>query len=537
MDLVVETERLRQALDDLQRALEAERQRADTERERAEMERQRAEVAETAARRLQLELDLLLRKLVGPSSERVVDPNQLPLPVKGAEPPPVPAREADPEPGGDSEPKGERRTKRTRNRRNIEDMNHLRTEVHHEQHTPACPCGCGAKGVVIGQDVSWRLERVPAEIVRHKNIRDRFAFPEHRERVGDGTPAPIWTAPPPFTYALPGALCGDGLLVSVVIDKYCDHLPLYRQSKRFEREGLDLSRQTLCDWMMEFGALLLPIVKVLSAEVLAGVWLRADATGMPVMDETRTKGKAHHGHLWAWGNYDTVVFTYTPDKKAPTVAALFPDFQGVVLIDGATDFNLLERREGVTRAGCWAHARRLFYDAMPSDALLASRGLAAIRQLFVAERVVMAAPVDERLALRDELCRPILAGIRNWVDEELPRAVPGFPMHRALQYLDNQWDRLCVFLEHAAIACHNNDSERDLRRPVKGKANYHFAGSPRGAHAAAVFYTLIGTCLLQGIDPRRYLLEVVRRLDEPPTRLTPQAIRLEWLEAAKPAAA
>jgi transposase len=131
----------------------------------------------------------------------------------------------------------------------------------------------------------------------------------------------------------------------------------------------------------------------------------------------------------------------------------------------------------------------------------------------------------------------ILAGIRKWVDEELPRAVPGAPIHRALQYLDNQWGRLCVFLEHAAIACHNNDTERDLRRPVKGKANFHFAGSPRGARVAAIFYTLIGTCLLQGIDPRRYLREVAGRLDEPPARLTPQAVRVQWIDAAQAAAA
>jgi transposase len=535
MDLVGDNERLQRVVVDLQRELDAARERAKLADELARLADERAAVAETAARRLQLELDMLRRKLIGPSSERVVDPNQLPLPVttasRAAGEPESPAASGD---ETKKETTGKERKKRTKNRRSIDEMNHLRTEVHHEQHAPTCPCGCGANGVVVGQDVSWRLERVPAEIVRHKNVRDRFAFPEHRERVD--TPMPFWTAPPPCSYALPGAICGNELVVSIAIDKYCDHLPLYRQAKRFEREGLDLSRQTLCDWMMELGDLFLPIVKVLSAEVLVGVWLRADATGLPVMDGSRAKGRTHHGHLWAWGNYDTVVFTYTPDKKAVTVAALFPAFQGVVLIDGATDFNLLERTEGVRRAGCWAHARRMYYEAMPSDALLASRGLAAIRQLFVAERVVMAAPLDQRLALRNELCRPVLAGIRKWVDEELPRAVPGFPMHRALQYLDNQWERLSVFLEHAAIACHNNDTERDLRRPVKGKANWHFAGSPRGAKAAAVFYTLIGTCLLQGIDPRRYLLEVVGRLDEPPTRLTPQALRLQWIEAAKVAA-
>jgi transposase len=168
--------------------------------------------------------------------------------------------------------------------------------------------------------------------------------------------------------------------------------------------------------------------------------------------------------------------------------------------------------------------------------VLATRGLAAIRELFLAERVVMAAPLEQRLALREELCRAILARIRRWVDEQLAAVVPRSPIHGALNYVDNQWTRLCVFLEHAGIACHNNDTERDLRRPVKGKANFHFAGSPRGADFAALFYSLIGTCLLQGIDPRRYLLEVAGRLDEPPSALTPSAIREQWASAQTRAA-
>lgn len=538
MDFEAENARLQALVAALEREKEAlrlgyeeARARADEERTRAEEHRARAEAAEAAAKRLQVELDLLRRKLVGPSSERVIDPNQLALPIdpKSGVAVDVANDAATGDESDDDETVTVKRKKRKTNRRNIEDMNHLRTVVHHDEHHPLCPCGCSAPGEVIGQEVSWRLERIPAEIIRHKNVRDRFAFPEHRDATG--TAGTIWTAPPPMSYALPGAICGDGLLVQVAIDKYCDHLPLYRQAQRFEREGLDLSRQTLCDWMMAFGELLRPIVKIMAREVLGGDWLRADATGMPVLDESRVKGKAHHGHLWAWGNYDIVVFTYTPDKKADTVRSLFPEFEGVVLIDGASDFNLLERSDGVTRAGCWAHARRKLYEALPYDAILATRGLAAIRELFVAERVVMAAPITERLALREELCRPILAGIRKWVDDELPRAIPRTPMHGALQYLDNQWERLCVFLEHASIACHNNDTERDLRRPVKGKANYNFAGSPRGADVAAVFYSLIGTCLLQGIDPRRYLLEIAGRLDEPPSRLTPHAIRAEWLAA------
>ena len=345
----------------------------------------------------------------------------------------------------------------------------------------------------------------------------------------------VATAPHEMAFALPAAVCGNRLLAQVVIDKYADSLPLYRQQQRFHRQGLSISRSTLCDWVMALAELLRPIWEHMRREVLGGLWLRADATGQPVIDKARTKGKTHKGHLWAWGNYETVLFSYTPDKKAETVLALFPDFKGTVLIDGATDFNLLEQVDGVVRAGCWAHARRYFYEALKYDRKLALRGLGIIRELFMAERVVMAAPVEDRVRLREELCQPILDGIRKWVIENLPKQEPGSPTHAALQYVDNQWDRLCVFLRTPQIACHNNDTERDLRRPVKGRDNWHFAGSPRGARAAALFYSLVATCILQGLDPREYLVEILGRLDEPPSRLTPHAIREQWEAASREA--
>ena len=528
MDPVAEIARLRDALAQRDQQLKRREQELAALREERLALVARAETAEEVARRLRRDLELLQKSITGPSSERFVDPNQLPLPIAQDAPPEGVEPDSEWEKPDDTGKKKRRR--RTKNRRDIADMDHLPTQVHHHEHHPLCGCGCGAPGVKVGEDVSWRLDRKPAQFLRHKIIRDRFAFPEH-SATDDGVPQ-MWTAPAPVSWALPGAMCGNDLLVQVVVDKYCDHLPLYRQSQRFGREGMELSRQTLCDWTMAFGELLRPIVGVLSSEVLSGSWLRLDATGLPVLDRSRTKGKAHNGHLWAWGNYDSVVFSYTPNKQGPTVAALFPDFTGVLVMDGATELNLVEAREGVTRAGCWAHARRYLFKALDEDERLATRGLTAIRQLFLAERLAMAADESERIALRDELCRPILTGLRRWIDEELPRQIPKSLGYKALTYLDNQWPRLRVFLEQPKIPVSNNQTERDLRRPVKGKVNYHFAGSPRGARVAAVFYTLIGTCLLQGIDPRRYLSEVAGRLDsDPPYRLTPQAIRHEWLPA------
>lgn len=529
------------------RALLAERdtQLAAARREADEL-RARLEAAEEGALRLERELAKLRRELAGPTSERL-DPNRIvppepPEPEGGVASVGEPAGEADASPDekpSEKDPKKGKRgpydwKKRTKNRRrDISEMDELETIVHESKVTDrACPCGCGAQAVTLGYDESWRIEKIPARLVRHRNLQEKVAFPEHGKRTG--LTAPIVTAPPPVPYALPKAMCGNQLLAEIAVDKYCDHLPTYRQSERFAREGIELPRSTLVGWLMEFAELLRPIPKWLGDQVRGGGWVRADATGMPVLDPPNVKGKAHHGHIWAWGNYESVIFEYTDNKRAETVAALFEGFKGVVLIDGATDFNLLEKAEGVVRAGCWAHARRKFYEALPYDAKRSLRALGVIRQLFLAERVVLAAPLGERVALRRELCRPILEGLRAWVDEELPKTVPKQPIHAALQYLRNQWPRLLVFLSHAEVAAHNNATERDLRRPVKGRDNYLFAGSPRGADAAAIYYTLVGTCLLQGIDPKRYLVDIAGRLDEPASRLTPQAVREAWEAARAP---
>ncbi len=383
MDLEAENRGLRlliaerdDTIDVMGREAEAMHTRAEAMRVRAETAEARVAAAEEAAARLQRELDRLRCQIVGPTSERVVHPNQLPLPILEGTPSPDQRDDAESTTSSEEPSADRQRTKRGRTspgRRNVADMDHLRTVVFEKRvEDRTCPCGCGAEAQTLGFDVSWRLERIPAEIVRHKIVQEKVAFPDH----SGARPATVVTAPSPMAYALPKALCGNELLAQVVIDKYADHLPLHRQSERFAREGFDFSRQTLCDWAMDLADALAPIRRRLELEVRGGTWLRADATGMPVMDRSRTKGRTHRGHLWAWGNYETVVFTYTPDKQATTVASLFTNFAGVVLVDGASDFNLLEKSDGVIRAGCWAHARRKLYEALSTDTKLALTGLA-----------------------------------------------------------------------------------------------------------------------------------------------------------------
>jgi len=556
MDLAEENARLRAAL--AERMAEEERLRglvaareAEEVRLRAEEARlhtvvaaREAEVADLrerlaaaleAGQRLQRDVEKLKRQVevAGRRSERHVTPDEEPAPTPPAGDPPSPPEDAADQAEA-AKPASEPKKKRKR-KKDTKDVPHGRRdlaeadlpEVIVRGDVPAgcsCPkCGKGLKS--MGPQVSYRVELVPAHYVRHRIEVEQCVCPEHPE-IG------VTTGTLPVSYALPRALCGNQLLAQVIIDKYADHLPLARQEGRFERSGFHIARATLCDWLMATADLAGPIVQQVRLQVRAGAWVRSDATGVPVRkDELR--GKTHLGHLWCYGNHDQVVFEYTADKRAETVAALFVGFKGTVVIDGATDFNLLEKTDGVERAGCWAHARRYFFEALKADSRRATEALVHIRKLFLAERIVMASPEDQRLALRDELCKPLLDGFRVWLDDLFPQLEPKSALHDAVQYTRNQWKRLVVILRNPAIPAHNNDSERDLRKAVTGRRNWLVAGSERGAKAMANYYTLIGSCLLQGIDPRAYLFEILGRFDEPPSKLTPAAIREQWDAAAR----
>lgn len=528
MDLAEENARLRAAL------LERDRTVAQLDATVADL-RVRLAAAEEAAQRLQRDIEKLKRQVqvAATRSERVVSPTDEPPPTPPAGDPPQPPDDGAEAEASQGKPSSERKKRKPRSetkdkphgRRDLAELD-LREVLIRGEVPEGCTCSKCGKGLKsMGPQVSYRVELVPAHYVRHRIEVDQCVCPDHPE-IG------VVTGTLPVSYALPRAMCGNQLLSQVIVDKYADHLPLARQEGRFERSGFPIARATLCDWMMATADLVAPIVQQVSLQVRARAWVRSDATGVPVRKD-ELKGRTHLGHLWCYGNHELVVFEYTPDKRAETVAALFVGFQGTVVIDGATDFNLLERTEGVERAGCWAHARRYFYEALKADSRRATEALVHIRKLFLAERIVMAAPEHQRLTLRDELCKPILDGFRVWIDELFPQLEPKSPLHAAVQYVRNQWKRLIVILRNPGIPAHNNDSERDLRKAVTGRRNWLVAGNERGAKAMAKFYTLIGSCLLQGIDPRAYFNEILGRLDEPATKLTPAAIREQWEEAAR----
>ncbi len=318
------------------------------------------------------------------------------------------------------------------------------------------------------------------------------------------------------------------LLARVLVDKFSDHLPLHRQARRMEREGFEVGSQTLAAWVRAAASLLEPVVRAMRTELMASSWLQGDDTGLPVQDGG--DGKLRKGRMWVFTDQEHALYAFTPTKEGVYPAALLKGFEGeMVLVDGGSEFNEVVRTEDLDRAGCWSHLRTYFWKARLHHPDQAGLALDTIRDLFLLERQVKGKPPDEVLAFRQRSTRPLIDGFFRWVQALSTHVRPQSTLGKALGYARNQEAAMRLHLDHGELPISNNLSELLLRQNVVGRKNWLFAGSEGGALAAATIYSLVGSCMLQGIDPHAYLSDVLGRLDEtgtPSRDLTPKAWRL-----------
>lgn len=478
----------------LQRQVELLERSAALADKLAAAQRERIEMLEGKLETLSLELAKLKRQVTGPKSERRRDDDtaqaslfaseagpSLPAPT----PPPAPPRPA-PTPHGRRRPEGEP------------------DEVIAAKSPDACErCGGSLRQISTSTAtrVEWRRGHYyTVEVRRPSCACDRCRTVE--------------TAPEPSMFALPRSIAGNGLIAHVVVDKFADNIPLNRQVDRFKRAGLELSLSTLCDLVRGSAGLLGRIVDAMRAEQLAGRWLQADDTGMPVLDGT--KGQAGTGRLWVYANAEHVVYDFTATKHGAGPAAYVNGFSGVLLADGGSEFNEAVRAMGLTRAGCWSHARRYFFDARDTSPALADEAIRKIGVLFDIERAIHDAEEETRRRVRGTETRAALEDIKAWMAEHVHRARPRSPIGQAFQYALNQWTFLETCASHPEIPIHNNMSELQLRRPVIGRKNWLFAGSEGGARAAATLLSLVGSCRMHGLDPWEYLHTVLGIINDHP---------------------
>jgi transposase len=384
-------------------------------------------------------------------------------------------------------------------------------------HAPDATCpDCGTTMQRLGEDVSEMLEYVPARFKVIRQVRPKLSCGCCQRIVQ--LPAPIR----PIDRGLPG----PGLLAHVAVSKFADSLPLYRQVQIYAREGVELERSTLADWLGGVARLTQPLVDALGRYVLSANKLHADDTPVPVLEPGR--GVTKTGRLWTYVRDDrpagsaaapAVWFQYSPDRKGERPLAHLQDFTGVLQADGYAGFNGIYERGGVVEAACWAHVRRKFYDIHLAHASpIAAEALTRIGALYAIEADLRGRPPDQRKAARQARAGPLLEGVHEWLQTTLTTVSKKSELAVAIRYALARWTALTRYRDDGGIEIDNNAAERSLRAVALGRKNYLFAGSDAGGDRAAAFYSLIGTAKLNGLDPEAYLRTVLERIAEHPIK-------------------
>jgi transposase len=458
--------------------------------------------------RLRHFLSQLRRMQFGKRSEKL-DPDQLALAIEDVEQA-VAEGDAVAE-QTDEQVKRTRSAERRKTRASL--PRHLpRIEIVIEPDAKSCPCCQGAMHV-IGEDSSERLDTIPA---RYQVIVTRRPKYGCRACVG----AVVQAAAP--ARLIEGGLPTERLVANVLVNKYADHQPLYRQAQALGRQGIEIDRSTLAFWVGYAAAELRPLWRLMRDDLLGSAKLFVDETKAPVLDPGR--GKTKSGYFWAlarddrpWQGSDppAVVYTYAPGRGTQYATGLLENYAGIIQVDGYVAYKNVAGRDGseVTVAHCWAHLRRKFFDiTKKAPAPLADEALRRVAALYAIEAEIRGRSADERRAVRQERSRPLVDGLKLWFEAQLVRLSGKSKLAEAIRYALNQWDGLRRFLDDGRIEMDTNTVERSMRPIVLNRKNALFAGHDLGAENWAVNASMIETCKLHGVNPEAYLADVLTKL-------------------------
>ena len=509
-----------------------ETQNSAVEQLRVERDAFRAErdTANGKVEKLQLIIKELMRNRYGARSEKL-DPDQLQLALEEAAQSLGAAQAVvDPEAPTDRKATGEHQPPQ-RNRGALPP--HLpRVEVVIDVEDKRCPC-CGGAMHVIGEDVAEMLDVVPA-VYQVKVIR--------RPRYGcRGCEGAIVQAPPPER-PLTGGMATEALLAQVLVAKYSDHLPLYRQAQIFARHGIDLDRSTLANWVGRACWWLRPLAELLQGSILSSSKIFADDTPVPVLDPGR--GRTKTGRLWSYARDDrpwqgplppAVSYVYSENRQGVHPQSHLAAFAGVLQVDGYAGFKALagehkEPKEGAVQfAFCWAHVRRKFFDFHhATGSPIAAEALRRIAELYHIEACIRGRPLDQRAQIRQAESRPLVEAMKTWLEGELAHVSAKSALAEAIRYALRHWNGLSLFLEDGRVEIDSNTVERTIR-PIKlGAKNHLFAGSDGGAESWAVIASLIHTGKLNDVEPFAYLRDVLERIVSGRTKANELSSLLPW---------
>lgn len=447
---------------------------------------------------LQFQIDQMSRLLFGSKRERFIpnkDENQLTLPFEVQE-------QETPEREQEVVAYVREKTKRENHPGRLTLPPHLPVEeivIEPNEDTTGLKC--------IGKEITDQLELVPAKLYIKRFIRPKYIKPTDDSGLNhEGVIADLPTFP------IEKGIAGPGMLAQIMVDKFVDHLPIYRQIERFKRESIQIPSSTLNGWQESVCNLLEPLYETLKHRVLSQGYLQVDETPIQVLDQTK-KGKTHRGYHWVYYSplEKTVFFDYNNGRSREGPTRLLKDFKGYLQTDGYNVYDIFGKKEHITLLNCMAHARRGFEKALDYDKPRVEYAMGMFQKLYAIEQKAREnnCSPEERHKLRLDESLPILNDLGKWIVATYKEVLPKSALGKALAYCIPRWDNLLAYLNDGSLEIDNNLAENAIRPIALGRKNYLFAGSERGAQRAAMFYSFFGTCRKNNINPFDWLKKVL----------------------------
>lgn len=359
----------------------------------------------------------------------------------------------------------------------------------------------------IGEEITEELELKPAEFFVNKYVRAKYA------RI-NGEGVVIGELPSrPIDKGIPG----PNFLATIITDKYLDHLPLYRQLKRYERMGVKLNDSTFSDWVQATCKLIEPLYDELKKQVLCETYLQADETPIKVLDPDK-KGTTHRGYYWVYHSPQKklVLFDYREGRGREGPSEILKDFKGFLQTDGYGVYDDFDKKENITQINCWAHARRMFDEAIDNDKERSEFALLKIQQLYELERKAKEEnfSYEQRYVLRQENALTILTELQHWFKDNITKVAPKSLIGKAIAYSMTRWEKLVRYTQHGQLEIDNNLVENAIRPVALGRKNYLFAGSHQAAQRAGMIYSLLASCKHNNIEPHAWLKNILQILPD-----------------------
>lgn len=360
----------------------------------------------------------------------------------------------------------------------------------------------------IGEEITEILELELPKLVVQRIVRPKYLQPDGSIVIGKLPSRPIEKG-----------MAGPKLLAHVVVSKYIDHLPIYRQVKQLKRWGIELPDSTIYGWITGTCKLLEPLYECLKKQVLAGNYLQVDESPMPVLTEEK-KGQTHRGYMWVYHSPPErmVLFDYRPGRGREGPEELLKNFKGFLQTDGYQAYDQFEHHPDITLVGCMAHARRYFEQALNNDRRTAEYMMQRFQMLYDLEREIPHSAVEEKIKTRAEKSVPVLEEMRQFMKAKITQVTPQSTIGKAIGYALPRWEKLSLYTRHPVLNIDNNQVENQIRPIALGRKNYLFAGSHEGAQRSAMLYSFLGTCKLNAVDPQQWLTETLQKL--PDTKLS-----------------